>query len=87
MSKVTDLIIKGMHEQGCYSVGWLDGWVLDQICDEVKVKNPHPLNRMRAVFAHLEHDDRFVKNLRRSMNSRGHEVLVRVFRLKEEYRT
>lgn len=85
-SKVAQAVAEGMRAEGCFSVGWGDGWVLDTAGDLVTVKHDHPMNRMRAVFAHLERArDMFEKGHRRSMNSRGAEVIVRVFRLKPEF--
>lgn len=86
-SAVANAVAKAMRDQSCYSVGWGDSWVLDQAGDLVRVKIDHPLNRMRAVFQHLERaQDMFEKRHRRSMNSKGAEVIVRVFRLRPEFR-
>lgn len=82
-SKVAEAVARGLREDGMPSVGWGDGRVLDYAGDMVTVANPHPLNRMRAIFAHLERaPELFEKRYRRSMNSRGAEVRVRVFRLR-----
>ena len=84
-SRIAKIVADQLREDGYKSVGWGDGWVLDKVGDLVNVKNPHPLNRMRAVFSHLERaTDLFEKTYRRSMNSRGAEVRVRVFRLRGE---
>ncbi len=82
-SKVAKLVADACRREGCPVVGWGDSWVLDTGAgDLVKVKNDHPLNRMRAVFAHLDRSpELFQKGYRRSMNSRGAEVVVRTFRL------
>lgn len=86
MSKVTDKIIYQMRKDDCYRVAWLDGWLLDVVGDMVKVKREHPLNRMSAIFQHLERDKRFKKNYRISMRSDGKEARVRSFMLLEQFR-
>ena len=85
MTPVGDAIMKSMKEHKCFSVGWGDGWILDNAGDLVKVKIDHPLNRMRAIFQHLERDERFEKKYRKSMRSDGKEARVRVFRLKDDF--
>ena len=85
MSKVSDAVAAQMRREGCFVVMWLDGWVLDHVGDLVTVKRDHPLNRMRAIFAHLERSPQFEKRYVRAMDSRTRECVVRSFRLKPEF--
>jgi len=85
MSAVSEKVAASMREQGCFTVMWLDGWVLDQVADMVKVEHDHPLNRMRAVFAHLERCDMFEKRYIRGVDSKCRDRIVRSFRLKDQH--
>lgn len=87
MSAVSDAVAAQMRKEGCFVVMWLDGWVLDQVGDMVSVKRDHPLNRMRAVFAHLERSPQFEKRYVRAMDSMARDRVVRSFRLKPEFQT
>ncbi len=81
-SKVAKAVYEGMKKDGCTFLGWGDGNVLSYAGDLVKVKNEHPLNRMRAIFAHMERaPELFEKRFRTSMNLRGAEARVRCFKI------
>lgn len=67
-------------------MAWLDGWILDEVADMVTVKRDHPLNRMRAVFAHLERCPMFEKKYMHGIDSRHRERVVRCFWLKPAFR-
>ncbi|MED5549327.1 MAG: hypothetical protein VX529_08180 [Pseudomonadota bacterium] len=85
-SIVAEAVADGMRQDGVTSIGWGDGPLLDYAGHLVRPKVPHPLNRMRAIFAHLERSPSlFEKSYRRSMNARGADVVVRVFILKEDH--
>jgi len=87
MSAVSERVAEQMRANGCFVVMWLDGWILDQVGDMVKVKRDHPLNRMRAIFSHLERCHMFEKRRIRGVDSQCRERVVRGFRLKDQYHT
>ena len=86
MSAVSQAVAAQMRVEGCFTVMWLDGWILDQVGDMVRVKIDHPMNRMRAIFSHLERCPMFEKRRIRGMDSRGRDRVVRGFRLREDHR-
>ena len=85
MSAVSEIVADNMRREKCFTVIWLDGWVLDHVGHLVNVKVDHPLNRMRAIFAHLERSPMFEKRRIRGMDSSGRDRIVRGFRLKKQY--
>lgn len=81
---VAEKVAERMRELGITSVAWLDGFVLDCAGDMVSVQTPHPLNRMSAIFRHLDRSpDIFQKGLIRATDSSGRSSTVRCFWLVE----
>lgn len=80
--RMADAIAEGMRRDGVTSIGWGDNRLVDYVA--ALTQREHPLNKMSAAMAAMEHaPDLFEKRYRRSADNRGAERRVRCFRLRD----
>jgi hypothetical protein len=62
-TKIGNVTIDLMKASACQCVGWGSLGLLGEAFDKsgARIKNPHPLNRNKAVLDALDRDERFEK--------------------------
>jgi len=94
-NRVGDAVIAKLSQEG-QGISWslcvLDGWMNDAACDlDPPLKlwrgmSPHPLNRAQVAASFLARDDRFEMKRIRACDSLGRSRLLRLFKVRPEFR-
>lgn len=83
--RLADRIADEMIGEGITCVSWGDGLLVNACRDHTRLKNPHPLNVMKAACDALERaPDRFEKFMMHGHDARARQRVVRAFKLKTQ---